>query len=259
MRVSIIQTALQWESPEANRSMLSAKLTPLQGQTDLVVLPEMFPTGFSMNAGTLAETMDGPTMHWLSETAGQLGAALTGSFICVENGRHYNRLVWMFPDGQFQYYDKRHLFALAGEHKHFAAGRKRILVEWKGWRICPLICYDLRFPVWSRNAAGQEEDVYDMLIYVANWPVRRSHHWRSLLLARAIENQAFTIGVNIFGTDGSGLEYSGDSAVVDFSGQPLCQISGQEGIGTTELSLEDMREYRRQLPFLHDGDAFRLT
>jgi len=245
--------------------MLSGKLGPLQGQTDLIVLPEMFPTGFSMNAAGLAEPMDGPTLQWMRDTARLLDSALTGSFICAEAGRFYNRLVWMFPDGHFLVYDKKHLFSLAGEHEHFAAGDKRLLVEWKGWRICPLICYDLRFPVWSRNTAipsregdFEKEGVYDMLIYVANWPSRRSHHWRTLLTARAIENQAFTIGVNIFGSDGNGLEYVGDSGITDFSGTQICRISDREDTVTTELSLGDLQQYRRQFPFLHDSDAFKL-
>ncbi len=281
MRLTILQTSLAWENPAANREMFFQKLVPLRGTTDLVLLPEMFTTGFSMNAAALAEPMDGPTLQWLARTAETLDAALAGSFICRENGHFYNRLVFMRPDGRFETYDKRHLFTLAGEHDHFTPGNQQLVVEWQGWRIRPLVCYDLRFPVWSRNMAssvaplpaspekpratpplpvgeGPGGGSYDLLLYVANWPSRRAHHWRSLLTARAIENQAYTAGVNIVGADGSGLEYVGDSAVIDFSGQSLAQISGQEGFHTAKLSLDDLRLYRRQLPFLNDADVFQL-
>lgn len=262
LRVSIVQSTLVWENPDQNRANFTQKLAPLTGQTDLVVLPEMFSTGFSMQAEQLAEPMDGPTMRWLAEQALVLNAAVTGSFVCSEGGHFYNRLVFMRPDGSFDTYDKKHLFTLAGEQEHYTPGKKRLTTEWKGWRICPLICYDLRFPAWSRNHVGDSltrfHQPYDLLLYVANWPIRRAHHWRSLLIARAIENQSFTIGVNMVGTDGNGLEYSGDSAVIDFGGQLICQISGQEDIITTELSLADQQHYRQQLPFLQDADFFTL-
>lgn len=247
MRLTIVQTQLHWEQPEANRRMFADKLAPLAGQTDLVVLPEMFSTGFSMNSAALAEPMDGPTVEWMRETAGRLGAALTGSFICRDNDRYYNRLVWMFPDGRVETYDKLNLFGLAGEDQHFSAGDRPLLVEWLGWRICPRICYDLRFPECSRNHLPEP---YDLLMYVANWPARRNSHWKSLLLARAIENQAYTVGVNIVGTDGAGLEYTGDSSLIDFYGNVLCQLSGQEGIFTGRLEREPLDRYRAQLPFL---------
>ncbi len=255
MRLSIIQTTLHWENPDANRAMLTDTLAPLAGQTDLVVLPEMYTTGFSMNAATLAEEMDGPTMQWMREQAASLDAAIIGSFICREGDRYFNRLVFMRPDGGFQHYDKRHLFGLAGEHKTYSPGSERLLVEWMGWRICPLVCYDLRFPVWSRQRKAVP---YDLLLYVANWPSRRGHHWRSLLPARAIENQCYVAAVNITGADGNGHEYQGDSGVWDFSGLCLCQLSGQAGVFTATLRLEDMQAYRRQLPFLEDADGFEL-
>lgn len=262
MRLTTVQSALSWENPAANRAMFSEKLSALRGKTDLVVLPEMFTTGFSMNTALLAEPMDGPTVRWMETTAKDLGAAITGSFICTDSGRYYNRLVFMRPDGQFEVYDKKHLFSLAGEQEYFSPGKKRRTVEWMGWRICPLICYDLRFPAWSRNNPGSFssglEPLYDLLIYVANWPTRRAHHWRSLLTARSIENQAFVAGVNIVGTDGSGLEYQGDSAVIDFTGQSVFQISGREDMHTAELSLDNLVQYRRQLPFLQDADVFQL-
>jgi predicted amidohydrolase len=258
MRISLIQTSLLWENPAANRAMLTEKLAPLKGKTDLVVLPEMFSTGFTMNETLVPETVSGPTVEWMRQMAWQLDAAVTGSLILADDyGEHrYNRLVWMFPDGTYQVYDKKHLFGLAGEDRHFTAGNSRLTVEWKGWRICPMICYDLRFPVWSRNNPGNP---YDLLIYVANWPSRRAHHWRTLLMARAIENQAYAAGVNIYGTDGAGLEYTGDSGVVDFLGTQLVQISGREDIVTTELSMEALQTYRRQLPFLVNADTFNLT
>ena len=263
MRLTIVQTALHWENAAANRALLAEKLAPLAGQTDLVLLPEMFTTGFSMNAAALAESMEGPTVSWLRAQAAQLGAAITGSFICTENGRYYNRLLFVRPDGAVQHYDKRHLFSLAKEHETYTAGAERLVVEYLGWRICPLICYDLRFPAWSRNSPGPaqapEAGAFDLLLYSANWPVRRSHHWRSLLPARAIENQCYVGAVNLTGADGNGFEYCGDSMIVDYFGQQLCQISHQEGLFTAKLLLEDMRQFRAQLPFLADADVFQLV
>lgn len=276
MRLTIVQSELAWENAAANRNMFARKIAPLAGQTDLVVLPEMFTTGFSMNASALAEPMDGPTVQWMGEQAAKTGAAVTGSFICTENRQYFNRLVFMRPDGTYDLYDKRHLFTLAGEHEFYTPGNKQIVADWMGWRIRPLVCYDLRFPVWSRNAAPHDSGNLpsgttdsgasgqaktgsaDLYLYVANWPGRRAHHWRTLLAARAIENQAFVAGVNIVGKDGNGYEYVGDSAIIDFSGQPFVQISGQEGAHTTELSLDSLRQYRQQLPFLQDGDVFQL-
>jgi omega-amidase len=247
MRLTLIQSSLHWEQPEANCRMFSEKLAPLAGLTDLVVLPEMFSTGFSMRSADLAETMDGPTVAWMAATARQLDAAVTGSLICRDDGRYYNRLVWMFPDGKVETYDKHNLFGLAGEDRHFSPGEGRLVVEWRGWRICPRICYDLRFPEWGRNHLPEP---YDLLLYVANWPSRRSSHWRSLLQARAIENQAYTLGVNIVGADGAGLEYSGDSSLIDFYGNVLFHLSGQEGIFTAAIDREAQEHYRAQLPFL---------
>lgn len=263
LRVTLVQSSLQWEKPEANREMFAEKLAGLAGTTDLVVLPEMFSTGFSMNAEKFAEPMTGATMQWLASQAKKLEAAVIASFICQEESRFYNRLIMMRPDGNFDYYDKKHLFTLAGEGEHFSPGRSRLALEWKGWRICPLICYDLRFPVWSRNMRGSFftglNPYYDLLLYVANWPAKRSHHWRSLLTARAIENQAFVVGVNIVGQDGNQLDYTGDSMVIDYSGQAQAHLGdGQEQMVTLTLDKTGLDNYRKDLPFLLDGDVFEF-
>ena len=255
MRLSIIQSPLIWEKPEANRTAFTNILSNLAGQTDLVVLPEMFTTGFSMNAAVVAETMDGPTVKWMQAQAKQLDAALTGSFICREGDSFRNRLLFVRPDGNIDLYDKRHLFTLAREDETFTSGRDRLIVEWKGWRICPLICYDLRFPAWSRQPKQQP---YDLLIYVANWPAPRSHHWRTLLAARAIENQCYVAGVNIVGTDGMGLEYLGDTGIYDYSGRSVCQIRGQAGHFTAQCDKAPMLEFRSRLAFLADSDELKI-
>jgi omega-amidase len=253
LRISTVQAALAWEDIEANLAMFSSELAPLAGLTDVVILPEMFTTGFSMAASRLAEPMNGRTMGWLAAQSAKLGAAVTGSFIATEGGQFFNRLVWMRPDGSFELYDKRHLFSPAAEHETYTAGQRKLVTEWLGWKICPLICYDLRFPVWSRNV----ED-YDLLLYVANWPERRSHHWRQLLIGRAIENQCYVAGVNRCGTDGMGLHYAGDSAVVDYSGKLLYQITDAANIFTISLSLEMLHSYRESLQFLADSDDFEI-
>ncbi len=254
LRITTVQTALAWEDIEANLAMFSSKLAPLAGLTDVVVLPEMFTTGFSMAASQLAEPMEGRTMGWLAAQSAKLDAVVTGSFIATEGGgRYFNRLVWMRPDGSFDMYDKRHLFSPAAEHETYTAGQQKLVTEWLGWKICPMICYDLRFPVWSRNVEG-----YGLLLYVANWPERRSHHWRQLLIGRAIENQCYVVGVNRCGTDGAGLDYSGDTAVVDFNGKQLYQVSDTEAIFTISLSQEMLRSYKERLQFLGDKDNFEI-
>ncbi|MBI1224495.1 MAG: amidohydrolase [Bacteroidetes bacterium] len=253
LRITTAQSSLFWEDIQANLTMFSKKLVGLAGMTDLIVLPEMFTTGFSMDAPRLAEPMDGPTMQWLAEQANQTGAVVTGSFIAKEDASYFNRLVWMRPDGSFDHYDKRHLFSPAAEHEIYSAGRKKLVTEWLGWKICPLICYDLRFPVWSRNVEG-----FDLLVFMANWPERRRHHWKSLLMARAIENQCFVIGVNRCGTDGMGFSYSGDTSVIDFGGKILHETSDVEDIFTISLSQEMLLEYRKSLQFLADKDEFEI-
>jgi omega-amidase len=254
LRITTIQTDLIWQNKAANLEKIGNILRgPLRGTTDVVVLPEMFTTGFSMSPETLAEPMSGATMAFLKEHSHALDAAIMGSFICEEDSKFYNRLVWMQPDGQFWTYDKRHLFSLANEQNHYTAGMQRLQIEWRGWKICPMICYDLRFPVWSRNVGP---DFYDVLIYVANWPERRRQPWQSLLVARAIENQAFVVGVNRVGADGNGVLHSGDTTIVDFSGEKLFQRTYTEGSETTTISKADLINFRQKFTFLADQDAF---
>lgn len=253
LRISLIQTSLHWEAIASNLADFSKKVESLRGKTDLIILPEMFTTGFSMNAEVLAEGMDGTTMSWLKSAAQESGAAITGSFIAGEDDRFFNRLIFMQPDGQYFKYDKRHLFTLANEQHTYQAGEERIIIEWKGWKICPLVCYDLRFPVWSRNT----ED-FDLLFYVANWPETRSMHWKSLLKARAIENQCYTIGVNRVGEDEKGLVYSGDSSLIDYYGTVLYSVSKVEDIFTAEISKSDLTHFRSKLDFLPDRDSFQI-
>lgn len=253
LKVSTIQSQLQWEDKIANRKAFTQKIDRLKGTTDLIILPEMFTTGFSMNAEHLAESMDGPTMVWMSEQAAKAEAVVTGSFIAKANGHFYNRLVWMQPDGQYQYYDKRHLFTLAGEEKTYTTGQQKLIVDYRGWKICPQICYDLRFPVWSRNVEG-----YDLLFYVANFPARRRDAWKALLQARAIENQAYTIGVNIIEYDGKDIYYSGDTSVIDYNGALLYQIAHLEDVFTVELSHQKLVEFRAKMNFLADQDGFEI-
>lgn len=253
LRVTVIQSALAWQDPAANRHRMATHFRGLVGHTDLVVLPEMFSTGFTMDADAMAETMDGPTVGWMREEAAALGCVITGSLIVREDGRHFNRLVWARPDGTLAHYDKRHLFRMAQEQHHYAAGERRLVVELKGWRICPLVCYDLRFPVWSRNRGD-----YDLLVYVANWPARRAHAWSSLLRARAIENLSYVVGVNRIGTDGNGASYAGDSVVLDCLGRSLSSEGGGDRVETTVLDLESLRTWRESFPAHLDADAFEL-
>jgi len=254
LRITTIQTQLHWENPSANRNKFDTKLKSLAGQTDLVILPEMFTTGFSMKAATLSESMTGETIQWLANHARGLGAVVTGSLIIQENGKYYNRLIWMRPDASFEIYDKRHLFTMADEHLTYTAGTKRLITEWRGWRVCPLVCYDLRFPVWARNA-----DEYDVLIYTANWPTMRAYAWRTLLHARAIENQVYTIGVNRVGKDGNDFPYSGDTMIIEPSGAEILYHKTEvEDVHTTTISYEHLQKVRKKLPFLADRDDFMV-
>ena len=253
LRVTLVQAELAWQDPAANRHRLAAHFRGLVGHTDLVVLPEMFSTGFSMAAAELAEDMDGPTIDWMREEAAALGCVIAGSLIVRDGGSCYNRLVWARPDGSLEHYDKRHLFRLAGEQEHYAAGSRRLVVVLKGWRVCPMVCYDLRFPVWSRSRGD-----YDLLLYVANWPQRRALAWSTLLRARAIENQSYVVGVNRIGKDGNGTAYAGDSVALDFLGQPLSSEGGGDRVETAVLDLESLRAYRESFPVHLDADRFEL-
>lgn len=254
LRVSLIQQDLIWENIDANLIAFESKLAQLTEQPDLVVLPEMFSTGFSMNPAAFAEKMDGPSVGWMKQQAAKYQFVLTGSLIIEENGQYYNRLIWMRPNGTYATYDKRHLFTLAGEQNYYAAGVDPLFVDLNGWKVHPLICYDLRFPVFSRN-----RNQYDLLIYVANWPVMRSAAWKTLLAARAIENQSYTIGVNRVGKDGNDYYHSGDSGVYDYAGSLMAQMSDVEGIFSVELDWEKQQHFRSKLQFLADQDAFELV
>ncbi len=252
LRITTIQVPLEWEQPNRNRDALSQWLGSLSaGTTDLVVLPEMWATGFTMNAAAVAEPMDGPSIRWMREQAERLNAVVTGSLVIVEHGKWFNRLVWMPPDGEMQWYDKRHLFTLAGEDKVYTPGRKRLIVSWRDWRICPLICYDLRFPAWSRNTEN-----FDLLLYVANWPEPRRKHWQQLLLARAIENQCYVVGVNRVGIDAHGHKYAGDTSIVNYRGELEYRVEYVEDVFTLPLDKEGMLHYRSHFNFLADRDHF---
>jgi omega-amidase len=254
LKVVLIQAPLVWENPKANRDYFSAKIKEINKETDLIVLPEMFTTGFTMNVKPLAESMDGVTINWLKEIAAENGVALTGSIIIKEHGNYYNRLLFITPEGELFYYDKKHLFTLANEQEHYSPGTKKLIVDYKGWKICPLICYDLRFPVWARNVEN-----YDVLIYVANWPEVRTKAWDVLLQARAIENLAYCVGVNRVAQDGKGFNYIGHSAVYDAFGEIItAQNFESENVFQTTLSKVHLQEVRSKLKFLNDKDTFQL-
>lgn len=254
LNTALLQADLVWEDAIANKKQFENQIQDLPDDVDLIVLPEMFTTGFSMNAKTLAEPVKGPSFEWMLRMAAEKDAAVTGSIIVIDKGKYYNRLYFAFPDGSFEKYDKRHTFTLAKEDETYEAGRERLIVTYKDWRICPLICYDLRFPVWSRNT----ED-YDLLIYVANWPAPRIHAWDTLLKARAIENMAYCIGVNRVGKDGNHHEYIGHSAVYDSLGKEVsAEKQESEGIQQVILEKAHLGETREKLKFLQDRDSFTL-
>lgn len=255
LRVALLQQPLLWREPQANRAAFESLLLPLAGKCDLVVLPETFTTGFSMQVQAIAEPAGGPTAQWLSGLALKLDTAITGSVITCEEGRYYNRLLWAAPAEPLMHYDKRHLFRMGREHEHFTAGRSAWSVAWRGFRICPLVCYDLRFPVFSRR---RDELEYDLLLYVANWPAARADAWRQLLRARAIENQAYVIGVNRVGADGLGVAHAGDSAVIDFLGRTLAEAGDAACVLTAELARESLNAFRDKFPAHLDADRFTL-
>jgi len=260
LKIAYIQTTLHWQNVALNLSHFSSKLAEITEQVDVIVLPEMFTTGFTMKTGGLAEKKDGIALKWMKEVANDKNAVVTGSLIFQEGKLFYNRLIWMQPDGTCRTYDKRHLFRMAGEQNEYAAGDERLVVQVKGWNICPLICYDLRFPVWSRNKMHNEQYEYDVLIYVANWPERRSFAWKSLLVARAIENQSYLIGLNRVGEDGNGINYSGDSVALNFLGEKISQMEGDfDGIEIVTLNFEKLSHFRNQFPAGLDADNFEIV
>lgn len=253
MKIALIQSDLVWEIPKHNISNFEAKISEIDASVDLIVLPEMFSTGFTMNASEMAEAMDGETVVWMQALAKNKNCAIAGSLIISENEKYYNRFVFAFPSGEIQYYDKRHLFSLAGEEKVYAAGNKKQIVEYLGWNICLQVCYDLRFPVFVRNVEN-----YDLILYVANWPKVRINAWDILLKARAVENLSYAIGVNRIGFDANNHQYNGHSQVVDFLGNPILEPQENEGIFIVELDKNIMLETRKKMNFLSDKDLFEI-
>lgn len=254
LKVTIAQSMLHWEDAEANRRMFETKLAILAGKTDVVVLPEMFTTGFSMRSDELAEDMTGPTVRWMREQAKKLDAAVYGSVIITEVGKCFNRGLFVKPDGQVTVYDKRHLFRFANETDHYSAGSERVVVDWRGWRILLQICFDLRFPVFARNRSD-----YDAMLYVANWPEARRYPWSHLLIARAIENQCYVAGVNRVGMDGKGIHYTGDSVVIDPRGGVIGQVEpSMEGTASVTFDREALEDFRAKFPVALEADDFEL-
>ncbi len=255
---TLIQTNIHWETKEANLKMLEKKINSIS-HTHIVVLPEMFSTGFSMKPQLFAEKMEGNTVQWMKRIASSKKIIITGSIIIEEEGHYYNRLLWVLPNGEMGHYNKRHLFAYGKEDQHYSSGNDRFIASVNGWKINLMVCYDLRFPVWARQQFHQTDGFeYDVLVYVANWPDRRNHAWKTLLQARAIENQCYVIGVNRVGVDGNELRYSGDSMAVDSLGKVLYQKENEEDIFTIILNKEPLEEIREKLPFWREADAFLL-
>lgn len=255
LNVTLIQTHIHWEDSIANLAHFEEKIWQIEKATDIILLPEMYSTGFSMNTKKLAEPMNLHSFKWMQKMAAQKKCVIAGSLIIKEKGHNYNRLIWMNPDGTYSQYDKRHLFTFAEEQKHFTGGEERLMVECKGWKILPLICYDLRFPVWSRNL---KSNPYDLVFYIANWPEVRISAWNSLLSARAVENASYCIGLNRIGEDGKGLNYNGQSAVFDYLGKSLLEAKNTDGIFQVTLPAEKLQSYRKKFPVLEDQDEFKI-
>jgi len=267
LTITTIQSHLHWQDKAANLEMFEKKIDSIKEKTEIVVLPEMFSTGFAIHPETLAETMDGETIAWMKRVAAKKKIILTGSVIIKETDQvagsptcYYNRLIWMLPNGDYGHYDKRHRFAFAGEDQNYTAGTKRLIASVKGWKINLMVCYDLRFPVWSRQATEDIEEglEYDLLIYVANWPERRNHAWKTLLQARAIENQSYVVGLNRVGKDGADLYHSGDSMVIDPLGEVLYHKKDEEDIFTITLEKAHLETIREKFPFWRDADDFMI-
>ncbi len=255
LRISLIQTDLAWQAADVNRQLLEKQLLPLAGQTDLVILPEMFTSAFAMGAGAIAEEHPGPTLQWTQDLARRLNAAITGSIAATVDGKRYNRLLFVKPHEAVAHYDKRHLFRMLGEDKRYAAGDTKLITEWRGWRIFPIVCYDLRFPVWCRST---EAEPYELMLCVANWPAARNQHWRTLLQARAIENLAYVAGVNRIGVDGNNLDYLGHSAIVSPQGIEILQAGAVAGVYNATISMQELQRWREEFPAWMDADNFVL-
>jgi predicted amidohydrolase len=264
MKVTLIQTELFWEDRKKNLAHFDKLINSLKEKTDLIVLPEMFPTGFTMSPETQAEPWNGEALGWLKQKAKEKQCVITGSVAVEDGGKYYNRLFWVEANGDFKTYDKRHLFRMAKEEQHYAPGDKKLITTIDGWKICPLVCYDLRFPVWSRNRFKKTSDTsceaeYDVLIYVANWPEVRNYPWKQLLVARAIENQCYVVGLNRIGKDGNGYAHSGDSVVINPRGEIISKTkANEESIETVELDRNYLEEYRKVFPVGLDIDDFEL-
>ncbi len=259
LTITLIQSSLHWQSPEANHAYFEEKLWELKEVPDIVLLPEMFNTGFTMHAAENAEVMGGKSFRWMKMQAERLDSVICGSLIIKEEGHFYNRLIWMRPDGSYETYDKRHLFRMANEHEAYTPGKERLIVVHKGWRICPMTCYDLRFPVFSRNIDAQRNFVYDLILFVANWPTPRVFAWDVLLQARAAENLAYSVGLNRIGKDENGVEYSGHSAAYNMIGQPLVHLGEEEKMETLKLSGGALQQFRQKFPVNLDADMFKLS
>lgn len=255
LTITLVQSNLEWQQAAANRDILAGMLGQADIDSDLIILPEMFTSAFAMGAGAIAEDWPGDTVAWMQAMAAKYDAAICGSVAITDAGRRFNRLVFATPDGDIRFYDKRHLFRMLGEDKRYAGGSERLILQWRGWRIYPLVCYDLRFPVWCRNTPDL---AYDLMLFVANWPGARNHHWQALLKARAIENLAYVAGVNRIGRDGNDIDYVGHSMVIDARGGELLDAGEDAGVHTVTLDKTALEDYRQQFPAHLDADSFEL-
>ena len=260
LAITLIQPDLIWEDKKSNLLKFEEFFHKIYRKTDLIVLPEMFNTGFVVDQRTLAESMNGQTVEWMAKQASALKSVLTGSLVIVENGNYYNRLVWMQPDGNYKIYNKRHLFHPGNEHEQFSNGTEKLVVDLLGWKICPLVCYDLRFPVWSKKTWKDGVYEYDILLYIANWPAARSYAFRQLLIARAIENQCYVAAVNRVGIDGKGTNHQGESTILDFKGKHLIEMdSNEEGMETLNLKYDLLADFRKNFTVGMDWDTFNIN
>ena len=253
MKITLIQADIKWENVDWNRNHIHNLIKRLPSDSDMVLLPELFTTGFTMNSAKFAESMNGPSHKWMLKIANEFDVAVSGSLIIKEDGKYFNRLLFVEPGGKTSIYDKRHLFRMGEEDKNFSPGKNRFIGEYNGTKVFPLICYDLRFPVWSRNSEG-----YDLLCYHANWPASRDSVWKSLLVARAIENQCFVAGINRVGSDGEGVDYIGNSMLINPRGEIILNLGNQENTGTATIDIEELAEFRKKFPVWMDADGFGI-